>query len=104
MQHGGENAIGGLVPGDIDDRDSCHSTAAFEVGHNLRPAGFRRLFDPRIQIVARLEIDIDDVVAAHPTVEGHRRTVDVDALEHRNLARQRNDILEDILEIPEFVC
>ena len=43
--------------------------------------------DAGIQVIAHLEIDVDQVVAPNDSVQGQRTAIDIDSRQRRNVAR-----------------
>jgi len=57
------------------------------------------LLDARCEIVAFLEVDVDDMVTADHSVKRHGTAIDVDALECWNFSRERHDVVRNLLKI-----
>jgi len=67
--------------------------------HDVRTLSSHGETDPGFEIVALLEIHVDDVVATDHAVKRNGVAVHVDSLERRNLTGQRHDVARDVLEI-----
>ncbi len=57
-----------------------------------------------VEIEPLLEVDVDDVIAAHRTVERASPAVHVDPLEPGQFTRLRKEVSGDVLEVLQFVC
>jgi hypothetical protein len=57
-----------------------------------------------LEIEPLLEVYIDQVVAAPGTVQGERASENVNAVEPGDVAGLRDKMLDDLLEICQFVC
>ncbi len=64
MQHRGQQRVGHPVTGHVHHGDAGLPAAPFEFADDVGPAVLLRARDPGIQIVALLEVDVHDVVAA----------------------------------------
>ena len=103
MQHCREEGVGHLVTGDVDHRDTRLVLTALQVAPQPRAGPSSPCpGDPRLEIEAMLEVDVDDVVATDRAVERQRAAPHVDAVQARHVAGQRHQVLGDALEIIEF--
>src|SRR5262245_56588332 len=100
MQHGRKERVGDLVPGYIQHSNTGLTLTPLEVSHNLQPAGGSRLADARRKVVAFLEIDVNDMVAAAGAFQRHSPAVDIDPIQRWDFTGQRNDVADDVFEIP----
>ena len=100
------------MTGDVDDRDAGLVLTALQVLGDLVPPFFSSPGNSRLQIEAVLEVDVGDVVAADRAVELQRAAPHVDAVQARDVARQRHQVFGDALKVIElaskalqlFVC
>ena len=77
-------------------------------GHLLRPRhNVHTTFscchsDSSVQVVSLFKVHIDDVIAPDDAVQGDRIAIHVDSIKRRNFAGKRNEMIGDLLKIPEL--
>ena len=102
MKHRGEHRVGSLMAGHVDERDPRRPAAAIKVRRDVRPPGLLSHLDTGFQVVALLEIHVDEVVAAYDAVQWKRLTVDLHPNERRNAPRPGHDSPGDFFKIFEL--
>ena len=55
--------------------------------------------DPGLEVESLLEVDVDQVIAAHHAVQGEGAAVQIDALQARHFAGRRLNRAGDTLEV-----
>ena len=103
VHHGSERHIRDFMPGDVDHRHTGHFPTAFKVVGNRWLVSLNGTSDASSQIVTLLEIDVCDVVAAAAAVQRNRRAIDVYSCQLGDITRLRDNLLDDLQEVPQFI-
>jgi hypothetical protein len=103
VQHRGQQRIGHAVARHVDDGNSGGALAPPEVSHDVSAAIGGGLGNPRLQIEALLEVDVDDVIAADHAVKRQRLPVHIDPVQAWQLARLRQQVARNVLKVGELV-
>ncbi|MYF04988.1 MAG: hypothetical protein F4230_08450 [Holophagales bacterium] len=102
VEHGGDQGVGHLVPGDVGHQDAGPLLALAQAGDDLRAARLLRLAQPAVQVVALLEVEVDQVVSADRPQQRHRDPVHLHAAQVREVAGGRLRRQTDLLEIGQL--
>jgi hypothetical protein len=78
VEHRGQERIGHAVSRHVEECDAGHPLTTFEILGNLQLPFVDGALDASPEIEPLLEIDIDNVIAAHHTVKRERPAVHVD--------------------------
>ena len=103
MHHGGERHIRDLMPGDVDHRHTGHFPTALKVVDDRRLVSLNGASDASVQIVTLLEINVYDVVAPTDAVQRNRRALDVDPCQLGDITRLRDNLLDGLPDVPQFI-
>ena len=102
VHHSSKKGIRNLMPRHIQNRDSGLMLASLKPGCNIRPAIGEGLLNPRIKVVAMVEIDIHDMVAPDDAIQRDRLSIDIKPRQLRNFTRSRSDMSRNFLKIIEL--
>src|SRR5258706_7814441 len=102
MKHRRENRFGSGRAGDVNECVSRRAAAAIKICCDVWPPGILSHLDAGFQVVALLEIHVDEVVAAYDAVEWKGLTVDLHPNERRNAPGPGHDSPGDFFKIFEL--
>jgi len=104
VEDGGEEGRAVVVALDVDDGDAGAGGGGAELV--LQRVG--RFADELVHLVALLEVDVDEVVAARLAVARQDLAVDVDPGDFRDLARRRVEVAQQLFQplqlLPRLSC
>ena len=103
MQHCGDKGVGDAVSGDVREQNTRTVTASPEGYRQVKLALSLGLLDSTGQVVAPIEVDVDDVVPADRFLERNRDPADIHPGQSGDFARTGFEGCGDLLEVPELV-